>query len=533
MKITRREFGQAVASGLGAEILPERAFPHPAGIVRRPNIVFICADQHTGRMLLGGTEAGVPVQTPNLKRLARLGMNFTNAYTVNPVCAPARAALMTGRFASDVGSYCNSTPFDGRVPTWGNYLERAGYYCWATGKMDLTPQADIGFKQVNTSHGHFNDPAITALFRMPLCYTINERKLVNGEAGEESAHDRRVVETGLGFLRSEAEHVGKPWAAYLGMTLPHPTFKAPQRLLDLYPTYEMRLPNIPPGYLENMHIVFQALRNFKLISTPIPEERIRRARSAYCAMITELDENVGRVLDQIENTGHLKDTLFIYTSDHGEMLGTNGLWLKNVLLEGAARVPLMMAGGGLPQGKTINTPVSHLDLVATLLDIAGIAIPRGLRGHSLIPLIRGERAAYPEYVYAESNSEGNCTGSYMIRKDDWKYIYFSWYGHNLLFNLREDPGEFNNLAGKPQFASIERELHGILTSLVNPDAITEQAFQKQRGILTTMVEKEDPGQFCHSLISRLGRGQAIGLAKKYFPKWQPPPSTQEEDSESY
>ncbi|MGH9327132.1 MAG: sulfatase-like hydrolase/transferase [Terriglobia bacterium] len=527
MDITRRKFGQVIASGLGAGIVPVQAFAAQAdGVVRRPNIVFICSDEHNGRMLMGGPGKAVPVKTPNLDRLAALGVTFTNAYTSDPVCAPARAALMTGRFASDVGSYCNSTPFDGRVPTWGNYLEGAGYFCWATGKMDLTPDADIGFKQVNTSHGHFMHPDITSLFRMPLCYRIDERKQVNGEAGNKSAHDRAVVENGLEFLRSEADHLGKPWAAYLGMTMPHPPFVAPQKLLDLYPTYEVHLPNIPPKYLENMHIVFQALRNFKLISTPIPEERIRRARSAYYAMITELDGNIGEVLDQIEKTGQLKNTLFIYTSDHGEMLGTNGLWMKNVLLEGAEHVPLFMAGAGLPRGKIVETPVSHMDLVATMLDVAGISIPNGLRGHSLLPLILGEHTKYPEHVYAESNSEGNCTGSYMIRKGDWKYIYFSWYDHNLLFNLKEDPGEFHNVADQPQFASVIRELHGILTSLVNPDAITGAAFQKQRGILKSMVEKDSPNEFCDTLSSRLGRGQAIALAKKYFPKWEPPAQPQ-------
>lgn len=520
MQITRREFGQLIGSGLGAGILPGRMFSEqPAGAVRRPNVVFLCSDQHNGRMLMGGPGKAVPVRTPNLERLAAQGVTFTNAYTVNPVCTPARAALMTGRFASDVGSYCNSTPFEGQVPTWGTYLQRAGYYCWATGKMDLTSAADIGFKQVKTSHEHFGHPDITSLFRRPLCYRFGERESVDGKVGDRSAHDREVVEAGLEFFRNEANQVGRSWAAYLGMTSPHPVFSAPQEFLDLYPTDEVDLPNIPPGYLENQHIVFQALRNFKGIATPISEERIRRARSAYYGMIAQLDRNIGRVLDEIEGTGRLSDTLFVYTTDHGEMLGTNGLWLKNVLLEGAAHVPLVIAGAGLPKGKVVDTPVSHLDLVATLLDVAGIETPSGLRGHSLLPLIRGEKTNHPGYVYAESNSEGNCTGSYMIRKGDWKYIYFSWYGDNLLFNLKDDPGEFNNLAGKPETASIERELHSTLTSLVDPDAITEKAFKKQHDVLMDMVRKESPDRFCQILSGRLGRGQAIAFTKEYYPKW--------------
>ena len=542
MKISRREFGKTLTTGLGGSVLAVQAFSRGIpGVVRRPNIVFICSDQHDGRMLLGGPGQAVPVMTPNLKRLASMGVHFRNAYTANPVCAPARAALMTGRFASDVGAYCNSTAFDGRVPTSGNYLRNAGYYCWATGKMDLTPKADLGFVQYKTGHGHFSGPDITSLFRRPLCYRIDNRRLVNGEVGDgHQEHDLAVTQAGLNFLQTEAVRLEKPWAIYLGMIRPHPPFVAQQKYWDLYPPREVSLPTIPPGYLENLHIAYQALRNFNFMSTPIPEERVRRARSAYYATITELDADIGRILDQLEKTGGLRDTLIIYTSDHGEMLGTHGLWLKDVLFEGSAHVPLFMAGAGLPRGKVIDTPVSHLDLVPTMLDVAGAQIPSGLRGHSLLPMISGEQRDYP--VYAESHGSGTCTGSFMIRQAKWKYIYFSWYGDNLLFNLDDDPEELSNLAGKAEFASIERELHGALTSLVDPDKVTEQAFEAQRQVLERILK--DPGsikpklsphvhqeqalmpedranRFCLSLTSRLGKGQAVALTKEHFPEWKP------------
>lgn len=496
-----------------------------SGNSRGPNIVFICSDQHDGRMLMGGPGERAPAGTPNLQKLASRGVWFRNAYTANPVCAPARAALMTGRFASDVGSYCNSTPFDGRVPTWGNYLRDAGYYCWATGKMDLTPDADLGFKQVNTSHGHFIHPDITSLFRRPLCYRIDERRMVDGGTGGRGReHDLQVIETGLNFLRSEAGQagqMGKPWVMYLGMIMPHPPYLAPQKYLDLYPPYEVSLPNIPPGYLGSMHLVHQNLRNFALSSTPIPEERIRRARSGYYAMITEVDELIGQVTDQVDKMGGLENTLVIYTSDHGDMLGTHGIWQKDVLFEGAAHVPLFMAGAGLPQGKVIDTPVSHMDLVATMLEVGGAPIARGLRGHSLLPMLRGERSEFPKYVYSESNGSGKCTGAFMIRKGEWKYIYFSWYGDNLLFNLKDDPEELNNLGGKPEFASVEQELHTALTSLVDPDRVTEQAFERQENMLRGMVQKDGAEKLAGMFTSRLGRGQAVALTKKSFPSWKP------------
>ena len=522
--ISRRKFGKTVLSGMIASGAPAITSSSKASILKRPNIVFICSDQHSGPMMMGGPGNVVPVRTPNLKRLASMGVHFKNTYCVDPVCTPSRASLMTGRFASDVDSYCNSTPFDGRVPTWGNYLEQAGYFCWATGKMDLTPKADLGFKQVHTSHGHFEHPDITSLFRRPMCYRVDERRQIDGKVEERGKHDQGVLAAGLEFLRTEAKSVGKPWVAYLGFTTPHPPFGAPQKCWDLYPPDQVRLPNVPPGYLEKLPLEFQVLRNFKMISTSVPVERVRRARSAYYGMVTELDGMIGELLDELEKAGQLENTLVVYTSDHGEMLGEHGLWLKNNLLEGAARVPLVMAGAGLPRGLSIETPVSHVDLVATLLDFAGVSRPDGLRGHSLLPITQGVQALHHEFVYAESNSEGNCAGSFMIRKGDWKYIYFSWYGDKLLFNLKDDPGEMNNLADYPAHASTVQILHGLLTSLVDPDAVTEAAFRNQHQVLKALVKEKTPEEFFRTLRGRLGRGQATALTRKYYRSWQPGPS---------
>ena len=188
---------------------------------------------------------------------------------------------MTGRFASDVASYGNTTVFDGNARTWGNYLRDAGYTCWATGKMDLTAGKDLGFNEVKTGHGHSQHPDITELFRRPMCYRIDERQLVDGKVGERGAHDKELLATALNFVRSQSAAPAKPWVAYVGVTIPHPEFTAPEKYWHLYPPEQVSLPNVPPGYLESLHPVFQVLRDFSMLSTPIPEERIRRARSAY------------------------------------------------------------------------------------------------------------------------------------------------------------------------------------------------------------------------------------------------------------
>jgi choline-sulfatase len=334
---------------------------------------------------------------------------------------------------------------------------------------------------------------------------VDERRQANGEWRERRHHDADTTDHALAFLRQEAPKQPKPWSLYVGLTLPHPSFVALPKYREMYPPERMPLPDIPPDYLERRHLVLQAQAGFKLLSAPVPEARIRRARSAYYGMVTELDGMLGQVMDEVERSGQMQNTVFVYTSDHGEMLGEHALWLKNNLLEPSARVPLIIAGPGFPRGRTVDTPVTHSDLIATLLEA----------GRALLPLANGRSGDHPGYAYAEAHSEGISTGSFMIRRDEWKYIYFSWH-EPLLFNLKADPGEKDNLAAKPEHAAVLKELHGILTSLVDPDEVTRRAFAEQDRRLAAMVQKLTAQEFRKELTSRLGAGQAGALAAKYY-----------------
>jgi choline-sulfatase len=404
--------------------------------------------------------------------------------------------MMSGMYASDVGSYCNSTPFDGRVPSWCRRLRDSGYYGLATGKLDLVAGVDYGFEEVATTHGHDENPDIIHV---------------------DDGRVRRLLE----FLDHKAAGLGRPWLFHLGLELPHHPYVAHARFKNRYLPELVRMPNLPPGYLETMPLALQAQRNFKLLSTPVPEERTRRARAAYYAMIEELDNYVGLILDRLEQSGQAQNTIVVLTSDHGEMHGEHGLWLKNNLLEDSARVPLMIAGPGIPAGKTFDTPVSQVDLVATLLELGGLQVPRKLRGTSLVSMMQGQPSDHPGYCYGESHSEGNITGSFMIRRGPWKYLHFSWY-HDLLFNLEEDPGELRNLASKPEHASVQRELRDILHSLVDPPAVTEQAFQEQERRLQAMVHRSSADEFYQILLKRLGPGQAGTYTNHHFPGFRGP-----------
>ncbi len=302
-------------------------------------------------------------------------MVFANTYCGNPVCTPGRACMMTGMYPSDVGSYCNSTVYDGSVPTWAQRLSKGGYDCWATGKFDMNSDFPSGFKEVETRNGHYDNPDITSLFRNPLCYRMDERPDVDGWPRDERHHDEQLTQHTLTFLETEASGSDKPWVCWLGMSQPHPKFVALREYYELYPIDEIDLPDVRQDDLEQMHLVYQAMRHFKRIATSIPEDRIRRARAGYYGMITELDEYVGQVYDKLEAIGQLENTIFIYTSDHGESLGEHGLWHKSTLYENASHVPLVMAGPGIPGGHVVDTPVAHVDLVAALFEWGELDVP--------------------------------------------------------------------------------------------------------------------------------------------------------------
>jgi len=513
--MNRREFNKNLVKGLGASALAatgsisvadEKQIKTP----NKPNIVFICSDQHaykyTGYM-------GHPfVKTPNMDRIARYGTVFESCYSGNPVCVPGRASMMTGMYASDCNSFCNSTVWDGSHPLWSKRLKDVGYYCWATGKLDLDDKLDTGFVEVETQHGHISKPDITSLFRRPVGYRIKEREGVNGKSSVNRNNDSKKTKTALKFINEQATDIKQPWALYVGYHEPHPKFVGYEKYFNMYYPNQVDMPNIPPGHLEDLHLVYQELRHFKRIATPVPEDRIRRARAAYYGMITELDEYIGKLLDALEKSGQLKNTIFVYTSDHGESLGEHGLWYKNNLYDVAARVPLIMMGPDIPKGKRITTPVGHVDVVATMLEWAKIKRPTELRGHSLTPLLKGKSGDFPGFAFSETHSEGNCTGSFMIRKGDWKYIHFTWYD-DLLFNVKEDPNEFNNRINDPTTKDIVAELKAILKSLVDTEDVTLRAFKTQDAMLKDWANRMTEDELFEQFKGRLGKGQARSMAK--------------------
>ena len=522
-KISRREFNKKLVLGaaglttLGSGFRSINGMPKikmgsdntVSAASKRPNFVFISSDQHSFRY--SGFMGDPLVKTPNLDKIASRGVVLENNYCGSPVCVPGRACMMTGMYSSDVNSFGNTTVYDGSYPTWGKRLRDSGYYCYGVGKADLNNKVDLGFegKLVN---GHSKRPDITELFRRPTIFRADERSAVNGVSRTEPFNDIKVADEASDFIKNKSKSVGKPWVLYAGFHMPHPKFVGLKKYFDYYLPL-VTPPYLPDTYLEELPMPYQVLRHFKRIATPIPPERMVRAKAAYFSMISELDEYIGKIYDSVEASGQLDNTYFVYTTDHGEALGHNGLWLKNNLYEGAAHIPLVFSGPGLTPGQRISEPTGHIDFVATMMEWAGLGKIKELRGRSLTPLLKGEKESGTRFAYTESHSEGNPAGSFMVRVGDWKLMHFTWYS-DYLFNLKDDPNEYHNLIDNPDYKSKAKELKDKLNSLVNTEEITLRAFKCQNDYLTKFSSSLSEEKLIDLLKGRLGDGQATYIAKK-------------------
>ena len=395
----------------------------------------------------------------------------------------------------------------------GHAASAGGYHTEATGKFDLNPDFDIGFEEQGTQHSHRNGPDITSLFRSPVAYRTGERGLVDGRARDTPHADAKRARRCVESIRERAPSRGKPCCYYVGFTAPHPAFVAQRKYWDLCPSKRIDPPEVTGEYLESQHLMFQGLRHFKRIATPIAEQRVCRARVGYYGLITELDEHVGQIRTALEEAGGFANTIFICTSDHGEALGAHGLWLKNNLLEPAAHAPLVIAGPGVPRGARVAHVTSHVDLVQFLLEWSGADGGSGLKGHSLLPLMREGASGHLGWAYSESDCEGNTTGSFMIRKGPWEYIHFTWH-EDLPFNLDEDPGELRDLSRDPETRAVLRDLRGILEGEVDLEAITCAGFETQEQILAGFASELGETGLAAMLQGRMGPGLARVLAAR-------------------
>jgi choline-sulfatase len=431
--------------------------------VTGPNILIFMVDQLAGPFFPDGPADWL--HAPNLKALSARSVRFANAYTASPLCAPARAAFMSGQLPSRTGVYDNAAEFRSDIPTFAHHLRRAGYRTALSGKMHFVgPDQMHGFEERLTTDIYPADFGWTPDYRRPgerIDWWYHNMGSVTGagvaEITNQLEYDDEVAFHATQKVYDYARAADtRPWMMTVSFTHPHDPYVARRKYWDLYEDCAHLMPQVPTLPFEDQDPHSRRILNASdWHSYTLTEDMVARSRRAYFANISFVDDKIGQVLAALEATR--QEAVIVFVSDHGDMLGERGLWFKMTFFEGSARVPLMICAPGLNPG-VIGHPVSTLDVMPTLCDLAGVAlddIRPWTDGTSLLPLATGQegRRAVP-MEYAAEASESPMAG---LRKGRWKLILCPL-DPDLLFDLEADPQELHNLAPLAEHAATLAEL---------------------------------------------------------------------------
>ncbi len=451
----------------------------------KPNILLLQVDQLAAQFLRSyGNEI---CHAPNLDRLAAQGSVFETTYCNFPLCAPSRASMATGKLCSEIGAYDNAAELPASIPTYADYLRAAGYQTALSGKMHfIGPDQFHGFEKRLT----------------PDLYPADFSWVPNwGDEGERDTNDPRSV-TIAGICERSMQidfddlvtfHAiqylydtvrssdDRPFFLQVSFTHPHEPYLCRKEFWDLYENVDIPLPKVPPlsAAEHDAHSV-RVLTDHQMLDLRAADEDIMRARRAYFGSISYIDQMVGRVLDTLTAIGLSDNTVILFTSDHGEMLGERGMWFKKHFFEPSLRIPLFIKGGCFG-AQRVETPASLVDLLPTLMGIAegaGWTSPvEDLDGTDLATLLDAPETE--RQIYAEYLAEATISPIFMVRQGRYKYIYSSE-DPPLLFDVPADPDERQNLAGNPSLSSVEGRLRGLVLQRWNSSAISEAIKLSQR-----------------------------------------------------
>jgi choline-sulfatase len=439
----------------------------------QPNILMIMADQLAAPAL--PCYGPSVVKAPRVGRLAAEGVLFERAYCNSPLCAPSRASLMSGRLPSRIGAYDNASAFASSVATVAHGLRAQGYWTCLAGKMHFVgPDQLHGFEDRLTPDIYPADFGWTPDWdhpeeRIDWWYhnMLSVQQAGIAEATNQLDFDDETGFHALRFLK-DYRRAGDPRPFFLvvSFTHPHDPYVTREACWRRYDDVPIPLPKVGPFPEERLDPHSRRLRRVSAMDeAAIGEDDVRRARRAYFASISYLDDRIGELLAVLRDFGLADDTVTLFTSDHGDLLGERGLWYKMHFFEWAVRVPLIVHAPGRFAPRRVTALASLLDLMPTLLELgrptpATPPPPLALDGTSLMPLLEG--AVEDRTVLGEYLAEGALAPILMIRRGPHKFIW-SAPDPPLLFDLEQDPDELVNLAPAPrrarQVAAFTAEVH--------------------------------------------------------------------------
>ncbi|KAL9102259.1 MAG: hypothetical protein Q9163_002569 [Psora crenata] len=418
---------------------------------RKPNILFILADQ-VAAPLLSVYNKSSPIKTPHIDALAAKSAVFTSAYCPSPLCAPSRSSLVSGQLPTRIGAWDNAAPLGLDVPTYAHYLRREGYETVLAGKMHFIGEQLHGYEERLTSDIYPADFGWAVNWDDPdrrLEWYHNASSIL--QAGpcirsNQLDFDEEVMFRSTRYLYSTArrQEDDRPFCLTVSLTHPHDPYTIHEEYWNRYEGEDIPLPEVDIPKDEQDPHSKRLLRVCDLADQEIPEDAIKRARRAYFGAVSYVDDNVGKLLKVLKECDMDNNTIVIFSADHGDMLGERGLWYKMSWFEGSARVPLMIYYPQRFAPNTITQNVSTMDILPTLVDLAGGSVDSRLPldGNTLLPQLEGQPGI--DTVYGEYAGEGTIAPLMMIRRGPWKFVTCPT-DPPQLFNLYRDPKELHNL----------------------------------------------------------------------------------------
>jgi choline-sulfatase len=447
---------------------------------QRPNILVIQADQLSANALKA--YGNKTVKAPNIDRLAQNGVVFESCYCNLPMCAPSRASMHAGQLPFNIAMYDNASEFHTDIPTYAHYLRALDYRVELAGKMHF-----VGADQM---HG-YEKRHTTDIYPANFAWTVDWSK--GREYRPTNLTMAPIIESGPAIRTMQMDYddeVGyagrqalfdlirkgddRPFMLGVSFTHPHSPFVIAQQYWDLYDHDDIESPAVPPLDVDDMDHLSRNLHYCQARDKfTVTDEHRRTARHAYYGMISYIDEKVGELLDVLDQTGMTDDTIIVFTSDHGEMMGERGMWFKQHFFEWASKIPFIVHAPAKFKASRVSQNVSLVDLLPTLVAFADesfdeFAAP--VDGTSLLPALQGNPEKLPDLVISEFAADGSTGPSRMVKQGDWKLMWLEGVD-TLLYNTREDPNEINNLADDPAQAERRKAMEAILFDGFDPDEL--------------------------------------------------------------
>jgi choline-sulfatase len=463
--------------------------------MRAPNFLVIMSDEHNPKVM--GCNGHPVISTPNIDALAARGTLFSSAYTTSPVCIPARAGFACGKYIHQIGFWDNADAYDGTVKSCHHVLRERGHRVVSIGKLHFRkPEEDHGFSEEQIPmHIIEGKGDLMGLVREDQPRRGGATKMAAMAGPGESPYtfyDKDICSRAQVWLREQgSRNEDKPWVLFVSFVAPHFPLTAPPEHFYKYWNRDLPMPKLYAREQRPKHPYLEDYRNSFCYDDYFQSETdVKRAIAGYFGLVSYLDENIGKVLKALEEAGLADNTRVMYTSDHGDNLGSRGLWGKSTMYDEIAGVPLIIAGPGVPAGKRIDTPVSHVDCFPTIVDTVGVPFAEVKDSHPGVSLLDLAAGAQPSRtVLSEYHGMGSTTGAFAVRVGKWKYVHYAKYQPQL-FDLDKDPDEMYDLAADPAYAAVLEECRAALYSVCDPVEVDRRAKARQAELLAANGGRE-------------------------------------------